>query len=243
VGGALTGVGSMTTEIQTTRHTSGAAVVGLAGMLAVMLTVAGVAACSAAGEPPAGPGDRWRVGPTGPAPTIVPNPSLPPVGAMITTGLRLDGQELVLAFGRLSGTVSLEAHLYDSATGVVASGPAPTMGWLAPDQTAPGFVDITEAALDDSHVLEWGYARGPVARITVRQDGAEYPVATAVWSADRDVTAFWVLRPGKPSGNWHPRVTSPLPDDKLPVFTALNHNGTNLHRVLFKLLPQSPPFI
>ncbi|HEU4422336.1 MAG TPA: hypothetical protein VFR67_07310 [Pilimelia sp.] len=217
--------------------------VGVLAALAVAATLAVVVACAPGGTaPPGGPGDRWQVGPTGPAPTITPNPSFPPIGGMITTGVRIDGKELVLALGRISGLVGMEAHLYDSVTGVVTPGPEATMGWSPPREPATGFADIREAALDTSHVLQWGWVRGPAARLNVRQDGADHPVTAATWSADPDVTAFWVLRRGRPAGNWLDE-SSPPPDDQLPVFTAYDRAGRELDRVLFKLIRPSPPFV
>jgi hypothetical protein len=61
-------------------------------------------------------------------------------------------------------------------------------------------------------------------------------VTSTAWNVQPEYVAFWVLRTGRPAGNWRLTAT-PLGDADVPVFTAHDASGRTVDSVLFQMRP------
>lgn len=126
-----------------------------------------------------------------PAPTvpIAVHPSFPPVGDVITTGVRVgNDNELVFWFHEGPG---LSAGLRNTATGTVRGLDGGGGGGL-------GFANL--AQIDDRRggLVDYGLFVGDAARITVSSSGQQVDAELAPWSSDRSYIVFWARHIGTP---------------------------------------------
>jgi hypothetical protein len=164
-----------------------------------------------------------------PAPPVRPAPtvsidvqsSFPPVGHVITTGVRY-GRDEELVFWFQEGP-ALAAGLRDVATGQVRR----------LDDAGSGEDDFELVAQIDDRlggIVDYGLFRGDAARITVTADGRQVEAELAPWSSDRSYVVFWARHTGPPlppSDRPDPPVGAPEPTGGVapPKFTAYDRAG------------------
>lgn len=141
------------------------------------------------------------------------HPSFPPVGDVITTGVRVgNDDELVFWFYEGPG---LSAGLRNTATGTVRSLEGAGGG-------GPGFANL--AQIDDRRggLVDYGLFIGDAARISVSTSGQQVDAELAPWSNDRSYIVFWARHTGTPL----PPTGAPATTDVAqPQFTAYDRAG------------------
>jgi hypothetical protein len=166
------------------------------------LTVAGVMSANAATRPtsttasrPAGTTASRPAKPPA-ASTPAPAPDSPaPVGAVVPTGIRLPGGEVVLyavAIGEKSlpgihfGVMAGQRDAAGRLTARVESNE------VTGSDRAAGFHAVQAATeVDGVRMPEFGYYAGPAAKITARAGGRQIQARQARWSQDPGVVLFW----------------------------------------------------
>jgi hypothetical protein len=191
--------------------------------MAALLPVTACAARAATRAPaPTAPTD------IGVTPTAPLNPSDPPNGAPVATGVRAGDATLLLWFTRLSPPVALDYGWYDPRTGRRTDGPQPSMGWNPDYGTANCFLDLIEMPMPEGDLLDLGLLTAPAGTVLLTQHGRTAAANVAPWSADRGVVAFWIRRVGRPV-TWQDTKAGP----DTPVFTAADEHGRTLCRQQF----------
>ncbi|HEU4423590.1 MAG TPA: hypothetical protein VFR67_13745 [Pilimelia sp.] len=178
-----------------------AAVAALAPLLAGLL----VTGLQPAGPPLPRP-TVWPEPTVRPEPTVsvFVHPSFPPLGHVITTGVRVgEHEELVFWF---SDGPSMSAGLRNAATGQVRD--------LESGGSGEGGFELV-AQIDDrvGGIVDYGLFHGDAARITVTADGRQAEAELAPWSIDRSYIVFWARR----TGTRLPPSDAPLPPTDAPV--------------------------
>ena len=167
----------------------------------------------------------------GVTPTTPLNPSDPPVGTPIVTGVHAGNAALLVWFNRWTQPAGFDRDWYDVATGRRVDGPRASRGW-GPEQPGPDCIQfLVEFPMPEGDLLDLGYLIGPATSVVLTQPGVLTAADIATWSVDPRFVAFWVRRPGPPlpppDDGTRPR-TGPVPD--APVFTAFDADGTVLCR-------------
>lgn len=166
-------------------------------------------------------------------PSAWPNPALTPGGALIASGLKIDGRELMLAFSRLdspAGQIVQQAAWLEPATGALTLAASPAWGWHSPGTSASGLRDFTQLTTS-AGLLEYGFIVGPAARVTIEGAGRRVEAGVASWSLDHSVVAFWSVRQGPPTFHGSP-------DGDRPTVVALDTAGTEIDHVRLTEPPQ-----
>jgi hypothetical protein len=199
------------------------------GVIVAAAVLVGLAACAARNtmEQPSGPETPSPV-------PITLNPSAMPVGDTIPTGVVVGRKELVLYFWGNPQHPYLDSAWRDQGTGVIdadtpCNGGVGTGADLGGDATH--WLNATQCAGPGDALVEYGAVRGDVARVTSQSGGATVQARYARWSANQEITVFWLQRKGKPApqnvelgtGN-----TSPLPPDQYPLITAYDAKGATI---------------
>jgi hypothetical protein len=196
----------------------------LGALLLVATSLVAPTACHAGPTEPtqSGPGSLTL------DPSAWPNPSATPDGALIATGLTVDKRELVLAFSRLpspADTLVQQAAWLDHTTRTLALVANPNWGWHRPGVQSGGVQTFTQI-MTSAGLLEYGYAHGPAARVTIESAGQRVSAGVAAWGLDPTVVAFWSLHDGSPTR--HDSSAS-----ERPVVTVLDSTGSEVdHQVL-----------
>jgi hypothetical protein len=190
----------------------------------VALALGTAAGCATTPATPA-PASSAGVGVTPPAAL---NPSDPPYGAPIATGVRSGDAMLLLWFNRLVTPVGLDTGWYDPRTGAPADGPQPSMAWLPRDRSPACFQLIQELPMPEGDLLDLGFLIAPAASVLMAERGVTARAGIAPWSRDPGVVAFWIRRQGRPVGHLDTAATRDTPE-----FTALDGHGTTLCRQAF----------
>ena len=182
-------------------------VVGAAGVA----SLAGCVSKGGAGHPS---GVDAQASP-GAIPSGVLNSSLGPSPAPVAAGLRMDGQALLVVFGKLSdGTPDVETIWYDPTTAAVVSGPVSMAAWPAQAQGA-GFQKTIAAADRDGHIVVYGWVLGAVDKVWMEWRGARLPATLVPWAANPSCKAFWVR-----AGDYAPAAAVPASNGASPVYSA-----------------------
>ncbi|GAA1804405.1 hypothetical protein GCM10009682_27610 [Luedemannella flava] len=205
-----------------------------------------VAGCT--GEP-----GRPAVGATGPGwvgglrtPSPVPvdiNPSAPPVGDTVPTGVVVDGRELVLYVWHSVQVPWLGAAALDRGTGGLTD-------WLIGTGRSfngtgePGhFGEVRREEVPDGTVIYMGMFRGTVDRIVLAEpDGGSAEAAFTAWSAG-DYTIFWARCRAAPIPENTPvgeGRTEPLDPVKYPLVSAFDKSGAALDEVRLRPAATKP---
>lgn len=162
------------------------------GLLIVALAVAAATGCAPGLGPDArATGTAAVADPT--APSITPNPSLPPIGGLIATGIMLDTRELLIWFGKSEPEpAALGWTWYDRKSGSVSQRPdETTLVWCPVGHVR----DLNEVPLGDGRVLDLGLLNGHPDQVAIAQGGREYRASLRAWTQNADVVAFWLVRP------------------------------------------------
>lgn len=169
-----------------------------------------------------------RVPPPSPLPVTI-NPSAPPRGDTIPTGLKTGDNEMILYFwGSGQRDIHLTTAWRNTKTQQITDGVWSLAGqwWRgAPDND--GFLTLSQMPVDRG-VFEFGAFRGSPERITSTVDGKSYDAAFTTWSADASVVVFWLHRAGTPAPHESPVNADgyrPIPDEKYPLITAYDAAG------------------
>lgn len=152
-----------------------------------------------------------------------PNPSAPPEGDLIATGITSGNEELVLAFWR-AGEPHLIVVWRDRAAGTLRDNPEVNFIWYGSDL---GLREVVQLELDGGRVVEYGIVRGRVAKVIIEHDGQRSDARLAPWSVDESVLTFWHERPGT-------AATIETPDSELPTVVLYDASGVELDRQLLK---------
>jgi hypothetical protein len=166
-------------------------------------------------------------------PSAWPNLFATPDGALITTGLMVEGRELVVAFSRLRSPPKAfvqEAAWLDRATGAMTLVPPPEWGWRRPDTPADGLQLFTQV-VTSAGLLEYGYMAGTAKRAMIECAGTKVDAGIGAWSLEPTVIAFWSLREGAPTRH-------DSPQGERPVVTVLDGAGSQVDRQVLTEPPQ-----
>jgi hypothetical protein len=145
------------------------------------------------------------------------NPSLGPSPAPIPAGLRVDGEALLVVFGKLSdGTPDVDTVWYDPTTAAIVTGPASMAAWPAQAQGA-GFQKTVAAADREGRIVLYGWVLGPVEKVWMEWRGARLPATLVAWPANPACKAFWLR-----AGDYAPAAVVPAPPSPSasPVYVA-----------------------
>lgn len=212
-----------------------------AGLLVVVLSVAATAGCTP------GHGPEPRVTGTAavadrPAPSITPNPSFPPIGGIIPTGITVNSSELLIWFGRFnarSDGVAVDHAWYDRSTGTVGRQPET---WPGPGEfrglydlcPPPAILHIHELWLVDGRMVDFGFVAGRADEVIMTQGGHAYQAGLRPWVENPNLVAFWLVRPA-------PKTWSrPPPAADLPRI-VVNGHGAPLVDFVFTSCQPPPP--
>ncbi|GAA2383006.1 hypothetical protein Cme02nite_64700 [Catellatospora methionotrophica] len=154
-----------------------------------------------------------------------PNPSAPPIGDPIRTGVTIAGSELVVYFWG-----SAQPYLDEFWYGPNGAEDGPYSTVFAGAHGQP-FLDMREIIVGDGTLIDYGSVRGPVGRLHCEAEGETVAASFTPWSADRSVYVFWLVRHGRPlpaptlvrEGLW-----LPLADEDYPLCTAYDADGKAL---------------
>ena len=202
-----------------------------AGVAALAAAAAILVACA---QP--GPAEHWTGGPVTPSPIqLTINPSAPPLGNTVPTGILVMNKEMILFFWGEVERPCLGTDWRDRDTGRITEEiPVPPVEMSLPIGTAgvdPIF-GLQQLVVGDGTLVEYGAVRGPAARIVVRDpEGGEVEAAFTPWTRDPAVTIFWVHRRGAPipknvavrEGLWEP-----LAPDRYPLVSAYDGGGRRI---------------
>jgi hypothetical protein len=190
--------------------------VGVAACVAVL--AAGCQSPSAAPSTPA-PGVLTV------SPSAWPNPNTAPEGPAITTGLVVDGKELVIAFSHLptpARTTLLEGAWLERATGSLTLVRDPGWGWQRPAAREPGLQAFTQV-VTDAGLLEYGWVAADATKVTIECAGEHVDAGVGPWAGGPAVVAFWSLRDGTPTRH-------DSPESARPVVTVQDGSGKTVDR-------------
>ena len=175
------------------------ALAGVAGV-AGMASLAGCTSKVSEGPPSAADGPASP----GAIPGGVLNPSLGPSAAPVPAGLRMDGQALLVVFGKLSdGTPDVDTVWYDPTTAKVVDGPVAMAAWPAQAQGA-GFQKTIAAADREGRIVVYGWVLGAIDKVWMEWRGARLPATLVPWAANPACKAFWVR-----AGDYVPAAVGP----------------------------------
>jgi hypothetical protein len=175
------------------------------------LTVAGVMSANAATRPASTTASRPAKPPA--ASTPAPAPDSPaPVGAVVPTGIRLPGGEVVLYavaigekslpgihFGVMAGQMDADGRLTARVESNEVTG----------SDRAAGFHAVQAATeVDGVRMPEFGYYAGPAAKITGSVGGQVIQARQARWSQDPGVVLFWFDPADLPAGKAPTRLAA-----------------------------------
>ncbi len=187
---------------------------GGAALLSVIVVAVGVAAVLRQPDPferSAQPAATSSTATTVTEPTVgaaTPPPARPPIGTVLSTGIRYGGDERVFYF------VAVDVPRAPEVTIGLVAGRRSVTGALTVDYLVndvegsdrrPGFHELgyepSAQLLPDDPVPTFGYFVGPATRIIGSVGGQRMDAELARWSEDADVVVFWfhpqVLRPGQ----------------------------------------------
>ena len=190
----------------------------------VALALGSAVGCANRPVPPA-PASSADVGVT---PSAALNPSDPPDGAPIATGVRTGDAALLLWFDHLVKPIGMDSGWYDAHSGGRTDGPQPSMAWLPGERPADCFQIIVEVPMPEGDLLDLGFLIAPAASVLMTDRGSTAQAGIAAWSRDPGVVAFWIRRHGKPVGQRDTTVTQDTPE-----FTAVDAHGKTLCRQAF----------
>jgi hypothetical protein len=183
-------------------------------LVAGVVGVASLAGCVSKGGEGHPSGVDAQASP-GAIPSGVLNPSLGPSPAPVAAGLRMDGQALLVVFGKLSdGTPDVETIWYDPTTAAVVSGPASMAVWPAQAQGA-GFQKTIAAADREGQIVVYGWVLGAVDKVWMEWRGARLPATLVRWPANPACKAFWVR-----AGDYAPAAVAPPSNGASPAYSA-----------------------
>lgn len=170
----------------------------------------------------------WGGGPVTPSPIeVTVNPSALPIGDPLATGLVVKGHEMVLyLWGEPS--LILTANWRDTATGKISEEDPVHDGFAGLDTVGAGPFQFAQYDPEDGTVIEAGYVRGPVARITSEDHGKVVEAKYTRWSHDPQVTIFWLRRVGEPYPALRPAddgSQQPAAPERYPLITAYDETG------------------
>jgi len=193
-------------------------------LLAICLAVVGssaVVGCAAQASP-----STWTGGPASPAPVrITINPSAPPLGNTVPTGIVVQDREMILYFWGNPANPYFDVVWRDRGTGqVTEKGSGLGVGARPPD----GFFEVNQLVAEDGTLIEYGALRRPAARITCAADGVTVEARYTRWSIDPMVTIFWLQRSGSPipaNRDVGDGRTEPLEPERYPLLTAYDSAG------------------
>ncbi|HEX6498200.1 MAG TPA: hypothetical protein VF054_04115 [Micromonosporaceae bacterium] len=209
----------------------------------VGVIVAAVATTAACAQPYRAADDATSPATTAdqPAPSITPNPSFPPIGGVVATGIRVDDRELLIWFGRFNARpdgVAVDHAWYDRATGAIGRQPET---WPGPGEfrglyemcPPPATLHIHELWLVDGRMVDFGFVAGSADRMVMTQGGRTYHASLRPWAEDPSLVAFWLVRPAAPTTR-----SAPPPATDLPRIVATRHGAPVVD---FAYTPCRPP--
>jgi len=180
-----------------------------AGVAALAAAAAILVACA---QP--GPAEHWTGGPVTPSPIqLTINPSAPPLGNTVPTGILVMNKEMILFFWGEVERPYLGTDWRDRDTGRITEEiPVPPVEMSLPIGTAgvdPIF-GLQQLVVGDGTLVEYGAVRGPAARIVVRDpEGGEVEAAFTPWTRDPAVTIFWDPEGGEVEAAFTPWTRDP----------------------------------
>jgi hypothetical protein len=168
------------------------------------LTTAGVMSANAATKPAGTVPAASKSRPATPSPAPAQPPASAPLGAVVPTGIRLPGGEVVLYavainepslprihFGVMAGQRDAAGRLTDRVESNEVTG----------SDRSPGFHAVqAPTEVEGARMPEFGYYAGPAARITARAGGHQIRARQARWSQDPTVVLFWFDPADVPAG-------------------------------------------
>jgi hypothetical protein len=175
--------------------------------------------------------EPWTGGPTTPpAVRITVNPSALPIGDAIATGMIVKGYEMLLYIWH-QPTPYLSADWRDVSTGAITENDPVHQGWAGLNTFYVEGCQLAQFDPRDGTIIEVGCLRGPVARITSEDHGTVVEAKFTRWSADPEITIFWLRRDGGPypsrlrasDGSWQPG-----PPEQYPLITAYDTAGKTI---------------
>ncbi|WP_020674240.1 hypothetical protein [Amycolatopsis nigrescens] len=152
-------------------------------------------------------GQLAQVTPAPPDPQITaaqppPRPALAPLGAVVPTGIKTSGGELVFYVTAVRAAELPDVHFglvsgYRDATGRIE--PGILNNETAGSDRSPGFHHLWGGNYDSGGYLPvHGYYAGPAASITAQVGGKVVQAKQARWSEDPSIVIFWFDQPDQP---------------------------------------------
>jgi hypothetical protein len=194
-----------------------------AATVAVLVAAGVIMVAAGCGSPPSAATQNPLTPPVTSGPW--PNPSAPPEGDLIATGIASGNEELVLAFWR-AGEPHLMTVWRDRTTGALRDSSQVNFAWY-PNRPSPHLREVLQLELDGGRLVEFGIVRGGVGKVVIEHDGQRYDARLAPWSVDGSVLTFWHERPGT-------AATVETPDAELPTVVLYDASGAELDRQLLK---------
>lgn len=187
--------------------------------------------------------EHWTGGPVTPSVVqITINPSARPIGDAILTGMAVRGHEMVLyLWGR---PIYLMADWRDTKSGEVTEQDPVRLGFVGLNMIWSEPFWFAQYDPDDGTVIEVGFLRGSVARVTSEDHGHVVEAKFTQWSHDSSVTIFWLRREGSPypplrlAGDG---AQKPADAEQYPLITAFDASGTVIAQARLRPTGTRPP--